>query len=97
MYIVKKDASESGSRPGLQSWSNPDNIPEGYYGVKDDTDTSVFYQYKGFVNLTVENGWVTSFTGNEEAYQKWEKEHPYVSEPDPEPTTEEVLNALLGG
>lgn len=49
----------------------------------------------GFVDLTVENGYVTGCTWNEEAYQAYLAEHPEVeSPPKPEPTPEERLAAL---
>ena len=49
----------------------------------------------GFVDLTIENGYVTGCTWNEEAYQAYLKAHPEVENPpEPEPTPEERLAAL---
>ena len=49
----------------------------------------------GFVDLSIENGYVTGCTWNEEAYQAYLKAHPEVENPPkPEPTPEEWLAAL---
>lgn len=57
---------------------------------------SAYLASKGFVVLTVDGGTVTAVEANQEALDAYNAEHPDVPEPEPEPTTEEILNALLG-
>lgn len=97
MYIIKTEPYENGGRPPIQTW-NSANIPDGYSLIGEDNDVSVFYEYKGFVLLTFDddNKTVVGMMGNQEALEEYNNEHP--DKPvDPEPTTQDVLDALLGG
>lgn len=95
MYIVKIEASESGSRPPLQEWNN-ETPPDGY-ALCTEEQYATFYSTNpaGFVNITIEDNKVTNIEINQEAIDKYIEEHPYV-EPIVEPTTDDVLNALIG-
>ena len=96
MYIIQIEPFESGARPPLQAW-NSQTIPEGYAACHEEF-YSVFYSTTpaGFVNITVEGGRVTAMTVNQEALDKYIAEHPAEPETDPEPTADEILDALLG-
>ena len=80
MKIIKKVPSEHGGYPPLQCWPNlvP---PDGYYKWPDSLDTAEFYQYNGFVTLTVVRGMVQSYQPNVEAWEAWKATLP----PEPEP------------
>lgn len=95
MYIIKLEASENGGRPSLQSWTG-ETAPEGY-ALCPDEFFDVFYSTTpaGFVNITVEEGVVTSMTVNQEAVDAWNDEHPILPEAqsEPEPTEMEQLRA----
>ena len=94
MKIIKIEPYENGAYPPIQTWHK--NIPPiGFAVVPDTLDTTVFYEHNGFVNLTVEDGLVTSMTANAVAWEEWKATMPTV-ETESEATTEEVLNALLG-
>ena len=56
---------------------------------------SDYINAKGFVIPAVENGQVASLEVNQEALDAYTAEHPDVPV-EPEPTTEEILDALLG-
>lgn len=84
----------------IQSWDEKYPVPENYAVVPDDLDTSVFYEYNGFVFITTDevNGvlTVTKMEANVEAWEEWKKNNP--DEPvESEPTADEILDALLGG
>lgn len=51
---------------------------------------------KGFVIPSVENVTVVSLEVNQGALDAYNAEHPDVPGPEPQPTTEDILNALLG-
>ena len=93
MNIIQINANENGGRPPLQSWHGAP--PAGYALVPDTLDTSVFYDFMGFVTLELDGSTVTSMTGNQEALDAYKASMP-EHEPEPEPTTEEILNAMLG-
>ena len=62
-------------------------VPDGFAVIPDDLDMSDFIAYKGFVDLTIEDGIVTAITPNQEAYDTWMAEHP---EPDPLPAAKDA-------
>lgn len=97
MNIIFTTSSASGAYSTIQSWNRP-VPPEGYAVWPDTVDTADFYNYNGFVNLTVETvddvPTVTSYTPNVEAWEAWKASLP--PDPEPEPTDTEVLNTLLG-
>lgn len=97
MNIITIDPTSSGSHSAIQTW-NYNTIPSGYAVWPDTVDTKDFYQYNGFVNLSVDIidnvQTVINYTPNLEAWEAWKASFPPM--PDPEPTDTEVLNTLLG-
>lgn len=96
MYIIKLDATNSGSRPPLQKWEAP-KAPEGY-ALCPDVFFDTFYSTNpsGFVNIVVEDGTVTEMTINQETIDSYLASLPEPEEVIPEPTNDEILNTLLG-
>lgn len=93
MQILQKAPLENGGYSVIQTWPS-DVPPEGCVIVPDTLDTSVFYEFLGFVDLTIEGDTVAAMTGNQAALDAYKASLP---EPvDPPPTTEEILNAMLG-
>ena len=92
MNIIQINANENGGRPPMQSWNGAP--PEGYALVPDALDTSLFYNFMGFVTLELDGSTVTAMTGNQEALDAYKASLPEPVEPPP--TTEEILNAMLG-
>ena len=97
--IIQKQPNPSGAYPALQSWDSP-TPPDGYVIVQDAVDLSTFYEYNGFVTLTIETidgvDTVTAYAPNVEAWEAWKASLP---EPEPEvdePTADEILNVMLG-
>lgn len=90
MNIIQINANENGGRPPLQSWHGAP--PAGYALVPDTLDTSVFYEFMGFVTLELDGSTVTAMTGNQEALDAYKASLPEPVEP--EPTTEERVAAL---
>lgn len=89
MQIIKITANESGSRPPIQTWEGA-LPPAGYAEVT--CDAAAFYEYNGFVTLTIEDGRVMDMQPNIEAWEAWK-----ATLPEPEhqaPTAEERLDAL---
>lgn len=99
MNIIVKTPFENGGCSVIQSWDElpiPDTCAL-WLDTLDDTD---FYNYNGFVVLTIETidgvDTVTSYEPNVEAWEAWKATLP---EPEPEvyePTADEILNAMLG-
>ena len=91
MRIIQTVSRANGGRPPIQSW--PGTMPpEGYVIVPDTLDTSVFYEFLGFVDLTIEGDTVTAMTGNQAALDAYKASLP--EPPPPPPTTEERVAAL---
>lgn len=90
MNIIQINANENGGRPPLQSWHG--EPPAGYALVPDALDTSVFYDFMGFVRLELDGGTVTAMTGNQEALDAYKASLPEPAAP--EPTTEERVSTL---
>lgn len=90
MNIIQINANENGGRPPMQSWHG--EPPAGYALVPDSIDTSVFYDFMGFVTLELDGDTVTSMTGNQEALDAYKASLPEPVEPPP--TTEERVAAL---
>lgn len=93
MNIIQINANENGGRPPMQSWNGAP--PAGYALVPDTIDTSVFYNFMGFVTLELDGSTVTAMTGNQEALDAYKASLPEPG-PQPEPTTEERVAALEG-
>ena len=85
MNITQKQPNPSGAYPPIQSWSGA-VPPDGYYQVTDGVELSC----GGFGTLTVEDGIVTDFTPNTEAWEQWQAEHPA-----PEPQTDDITALQL--
>lgn len=90
MNIIQINANENGGRPPLQSWHGAP--PAEYALVPDALDTSVFYNFMGFVTLELDGSTVTAMTGNQEALDAYKASLPEPVEPPP--TTEERVAAL---
>lgn len=96
MYIIKKTANEDGSRPPLQNWITK-NIPNGY-AICPDEFYDVFYSTSpaGFVNITIDNDVVKSMEVNQTLLNEYIANHNDTEPLEKDPTTEEILNTLLG-
>ena len=55
-----------------------------------------YIEAKGFVILEVEDGEVVAVEVNQEALDAYMAEHPDQPETEPEPTSEDLFNILLG-
>lgn len=91
MQILQKAPFENGGYSVIQTWPG-DVPPEGYVIVPDTLDTSVFYEFLGFVDLTIEGNTVTAMTGNQAALDAYKASLPEPTPPPP--TTEERVAAL---
>ena len=96
MKIIKIEPYESGARPALQEWAG-EFPPEGFAFCPSEME-HVFYMTNpaGFVDIVVEGDFVVAMGINQEALDRYIAEHPEEPEPQPEPTADEILNALLG-
>ena len=97
MKIIKITPHQNGSRPALQEWTGK-ILPKGYTWCPEEF-VSVFYSTSpaGFVNIEVEGDTVIAMTVNEDALAEYVAGLPEPTEPtEREPSTAEVLNALLG-
>lgn len=92
MLVISKTKSEAGQYLAPQQSASA-GIPAGFYWWPDSLERETFYQYDGFVILTVARETVASYVPNEEAYEKW-KASQGVTET--QATDTEVLNTLLG-
>lgn len=63
----------------IQSWGGA-TPPAGYVLLPDTVDTTAFYQYNGFVELTVEGNAVTAIAPNLTAWDSWKESLPQPSE-----------------
>ena len=90
MYYINATPNASGN------YGNPMGQPfPGSVALPDDL-LSDYISAKGFVIPAIENGEVVSLEVNQTALDAYNAEHPDAPETDPEPTTEDILNALLG-
>lgn len=85
MNIIQKQPNPSGAYPPAQSWSGA-MPPETHYQVADGVELSC----GGFGTLTIENDIVTAFTGDAEAWERWQAEYPT-----PEPTLDDITALQL--
>lgn len=86
MIYLDPTPNPSGAYPNPKLQPFPGGIPLEGEGEK------LFFQYNGFVTLG-EDG---SVTPNTQAWEEWTSSQPPETEPEPEPTTDELLNILLG-
>lgn len=89
MKIIRSNPNESGAYPPMQEWKGAP--PDHYYSVHDSVDTSVFYEYNGFVSIESDGRTVTEMSPNTEAWEKWKASLPEPEEP--APTAEEQMRA----
>ena len=85
MNIIQKQPNPSGAYPSIQSWSGA-MPPETHYQVAHGVELS----HGGFGTLTVEDGIVTAFTPDAEAWERWQTEHPA-----PEPPIDDITALQL--
>lgn len=90
MYYINAMPRESGD------YGNPMGQPFlGCVALPDEL-LGPYIEAKGFVILEVEDGEVVAVEVNQEALDAYMAEHPDQPETDPEPTSEEILDTLLG-
>lgn len=93
-WIIQREANETGTR-GNQTWSGV-VPPDGYVWTTEEDIMGVYVPFMGFVDLEIEGDTATKMTGNQELLDKWKKEHPEPTPVEPEPTIDDVVNALIG-
>ena len=93
-WIISRDANEIGSR-GNQTW-NGAMPPDGYVWTTEEDIMGVYVPFMGFVDLEIDGDTCTKMTGNQELLDKYKAEHPDPEPQEPEPSTDDVLNALIG-
>ena len=85
MNIIQKQPNPDGAYPPILAW-NESTPPDTHYQVADGVELSC----GGFGVLTVEDGIVTDFTGDTEAWERWQTEHPA-----PEPPIDDITALQL--
>ena len=79
MKIIRKTANPNGAYSPIQSWGYGE-VPNGYAIVPDTLDTADFYNYNGFITLTIEGDTVAAYTPNVEAWEAWKANLPTIVE-----------------
>ena len=93
-WIIQRVANEIGTR-GNQTWSGA-VPPDGYVWTTEEDIMNVYAPFMGFVDLEIDGDTCTKMTGNQELLDKYKAEHPDPKPQEPEPSTDDVLNALIG-
>ena len=93
-WIIQSVANEIGTR-GNQTWSGA-VPPDGYVWTTEEDIMNVYAPFMGFVDLEIDGDTCTKMTGNQELLDKYKSEHPDPEPQEPEPSTDDVLNALIG-
>ena len=93
-WIIQRVANETGTR-GNQTW-NGAVPPDGYVWTTEEDIMNVYAPFMGFVDLEIDGDTCTQMTGNQELLDKYKAEHPDPEPQEPEPSTADVLNALIG-
>ena len=93
-WIIQRVANETGTR-GNQTWSGV-VPPDGYVWTTEEDIMNVYAPFMGFVDLEIDGDTCTKMTGNQELLDKYKAEHPEPEPQEPEPSTDNVLNALIG-
>lgn len=90
MYYINATPNASGNygNPKGQPFPGSVALPDGLL--------SDYINAKGFVLPVIENDYVVSLEVNQDALDAYNAEHPDAPEPDQQPTTEDILNVLLG-
>lgn len=90
MWYINATPNESGD------YGNPmGQVFPGCVALPDDL-LGPYIKAKGFVYLELEDGEVVAVEVNQDALDAYLAEHPDLPEPEPEPTSEELFNILLG-
>ena len=93
-WIIQREANDTGTR-GNQTW-NGATPPNGYVWCSEEDIMNVYAPFMGFVELEIDSDTCTKMTGNQELLDKWKEEHPEPEPQEPEPTTDDIVNALIG-
>ena len=93
-WIIQRVANETGTR-GNQTW-NGAVPPDGYVWTTEEDIMNVYAPFMGFVDLEIDGDTAIKMTGNQELLDKYKAEHPDPEPQEPEPSTDDVLNALIG-
>ena len=93
-WIIQRVANETGTR-GNQTWSGV-VPPDGYVWTTEEDIMNVYAPFMGFVDLEIDGDTAVKMTGNQELLDKYKAEHPDPEPQEPEPSTDDVLNALIG-
>ena len=93
-WIIQRVANEIGTR-GNQTW-NGAVPPDGYVWTTEEDIMNVYAPFMGFVDLEIDGDTAVKMTGNQELLDKYKAEHPDPEPQEPEPSTDDVLNALIG-
>ena len=93
-WIIQRVANETGTR-GNQTWSGV-VPPDGYVWTTEEDIMGVYAPFMGFVDLEIDGDTCTKMTGNQELLDKYKAEHPDPEPQEPEPSTDDILNALIG-
>ena len=93
-WIIQRVANETGTR-GNQTWSGA-VPPDGYVWTTEEDIMGVYVPFMGFVDLEIDGDTCTKMTGNQELLDKYKAEHPEPTPVESEPSTDDVLNALIG-
>lgn len=93
-WIIQRVANETGTR-GNQTWSGV-VPPDGYVWTTEEDIMNVYVPFMGFVDLEIDGDTAIKMTGNQELLDKYKAEHPEPTPVEPESSTDDVLNALIG-
>ena len=93
-WIIQRVANETGTR-GNQTW-NGAVPPDGYVWTTEEDIMNVYAPFMGFVDLEIDGDTCTKMMGNQELLDKYKAEHPDPEPQELEPSTDDVLNALIG-
>ena len=93
-WIIQRVANETGTR-GNQTWSGV-VPPDGYVWTTEEDIMNVYAPFMGFVDLEIDGDTAVKMTGNQELLDRYKVEHPDPEPQEPEPSTDDVLNALIG-
>lgn len=93
-WIIQREANSIGSRSN-QTWKDA-TLPDGYVWTTEEDIVGVYAPFMGFVNLEIDGDTAVKMTGNQELLNKYKAEHPDPEPQEPEPSADDVLNALIG-
>ena len=93
-WIIQRVANETGTR-GNQTWSGV-VPPDGYVWTTEEDIMNVYAPFMGFVDLEIDGDTAVKMTGNQKLLDGYKAEHPDPEPQEPEPSNDDVLNALIG-